>query len=231
MPQSILAKNHFLQAICIALLSMTCFQSGVAQEAIKTSSRTLLFEEDFEQGIERWEVFDPKTWRLNTSGDSTTFEITARKSDYKPSVRSPFHVAMLKEIELGSFALTLKVRSTEDTGDHRDCCLFFGFQDREHFYYIHMGANPDRICGQILIVNGEPRAPLTENTKPLPWTDDWHTIRLERDLDAGTIKIYFDDFTQPHLEVNDTTFGKGRIGIGSFDDMDEFDDIQIHLLK
>ena len=27
------------------------------------------------------------------------------------------------------------------------------------------------------------------------------------------------------MEVADTTFGRGRIGIGSFDDLNEFDDI------
>lgn len=202
-----------------------------ADEVSETTKSRLIFTEDFEQGIERWEVFDPKTWRLNTTGESTTFEITARKSDYKPKVRSPFHVAMLKEIELGSFALTLQVRSTKDTGNHRDCCLFFGFQDREHFYYVHMGAKPDSASGQIMIVDGKPRRPLTDNQRLVPWTDDWHQIRLERDLDTGSIRVYFDDFTKPHMEVNDTTFGRGRIGIGSFDDRDEFDDIQIHLLK
>jgi hypothetical protein len=39
--------------------------------------------------------------------------------------------------------------------------------------------------------------------------------------------IYFDDMTQPHLETNDKTFGAGRIGIGSFDDMDAFDSIVV----
>ncbi len=199
--------------------------------AIATSPATLLFEENFEQGIQRWEVFDPKTWSLNTTRDSTTFEIIARESEYKPTVRSPLHVAMLKGIELGSFAMTIKVRSTLDTGNHRDCCLFFGFQDREHFYYVHLGAKPDPASGQIMVVNGLPRTPITKNERPTPWGNDWHTIRLERDLEAGTIKVYFDDFSKPHLEVADTTFGKGRIGIGSFDDRDEFDDLEIHLLN
>ncbi len=50
-------------------------------------------------------------------------------------------------------------------------------------------------------------------------------VKLVRDAKAGTIAIYFDDMTTPHLSVNDKTFGKGRIGIGSFDDMDAFDEV------
>jgi hypothetical protein len=30
------------------------------------------------------------------------------------------------------------------------------------------------------------------------------------------------------MSVVDKTFGKGRIGIGSFDDMNDFDDIKLH---
>lgn len=31
-----------------------------------------------------------------------------------------------------------------------------------------------------------------------------------------------------HMEVKDTRFGKGRIGIGSFDDMNDFDEIRVY---
>jgi hypothetical protein len=41
------------------------------------------------------------------------------------------------------------------------------------------------------------------------------------------IKVYFDGMTEPHMEVADRTFGAGRIGIGSFDDLNEFDDIVV----
>ena len=30
------------------------------------------------------------------------------------------------------------------------------------------------------------------------------------------------------MKATDTTFGKGRIGIGSFDDMNEFDNIRLY---
>ena len=52
-------------------------------------------------------------------------------------------------------------------------------------------------------------------------------MKLVRDSKSGTITVYFGDMTKPHMQVTDKTFGKGRIGIGSFDDMNDFDDIKL----
>lgn len=183
-----------------------------------------VFEEDFTNGLAGWEVLDPDTWRENTDG---TVEITARQSDYKPPHRSPWHVSLVKDLQVGNTAIELRVRSTKDTGNHRDCCVFFGWQDAAHFYYVHLGAKPDPASGQIMIVDDAPRRPLTKNEKRVPWTDGWHNVRLERDTASGRIAIYFDDLTTPFLEVTDTTFGTGRVGIGSFDDLNAFDDVRV----
>ena len=188
---------------------------------------TIAFQEDFEAGSARWEMLDPATWRIIERDGNRTLEITARNSDYKPPVRSPGHVALIKDLQLGSFDLTFKVRSTKDTGNHRDCCVFFGYQDDQHFYYVHFGAKPDPHSGQIMIVNEAPRLAVTKNERLTPWDDQWHTVRVERNVDSGTIKAYFDDMTTPHMEVIDKNFKVGRIGIGSFDDLNEFDDLVV----
>ena len=78
-----------------------------------------------------------------------------------------------------------------------------------------------------MIVKNAPRLALTKNERKTPWNDEWHDVKLVRNLKSGTIKIYFDDMTKPHMIVNDTTFGKGRLGIGSFDDMNAFDQIEL----
>lgn len=185
------------------------------------------FQEDFESGVDRWEVLDPATWKLSKNDDNTTFEITKRESEYVPPVRSPGHVALVKDLELESFEITFRVRSTKDTGNHRDCCVFFAYQDDQHFYYAHLGAKPDPHSGQIMIVNEAPRLALTKNTNLTPWDDKWHNVRLVRRMPEGTIEVYFDSSDKPLMSVVDKTFAKGRIGIGSFDDMNEFDDVVV----
>ena len=126
---------------------------------------------------------------------------------------------------MGSFELTFRVKSTKDTGGHRDCCVFFNYQDDQHFYYVHLGARPDPHSGQIMIVKEAPRLALTKNVRKTPWDDDWHTVKLVRNVDSGDIKIFFDDMERPHMQVRDKTFTKGRIGLGSFDDLNAFDDV------
>ena len=123
--------------------------------------------------------------------------------------------------------MTFRVKSTKDTGGHRDCCVFFNHQNETNFYYVHLGANPDPHSGQIMIVKDAPRKAITVNKNKTPWDDEWHNVKLVRNSKKGTIKIYFDNMEKPHMSATDKTFGKGRIGIGSFDDMNDFDDIKI----
>ncbi|MEM0926822.1 MAG: hypothetical protein AAGJ83_12350, partial [Planctomycetota bacterium] len=186
-----------------------------------------VFSDDFESGSPSWEFLDPATWRLAQHDGSQTMEITARESEYRPPVRSPRHVALVKGLELGSFEIVFRVKSTKDTGNHRDCCVFFNYVDDQHFYYVHLGARPDPHSGQIMIVNEAPRLALTKNERPVPWDDAWHQVKVVRDVESGTISVYFDDMNKPHMEVNDTTFRVGRIGLGSFDDLNAFDDVVI----
>ena len=43
-------------------------------------------------------------------------------------------------------------------------------------------------------------------------------MRIERRVDAGTIKVFWNEDDAPVLTATDTTIGWGRVGFGSFDD-------------
>lgn len=217
----------FAALTCFALVSGGAIHADDAVPA-EMNGLPLVFHENFEDGIKRWETTDDEAWELSSKDGNTSFGLNRRKSDYQPKHRSPHNIALIKDLALTDFVMQYRVRSTKDTGNHRDCCTFFCHQDAEHFYYVHMGAKPDPHSGQIMIVNDAPRKAITENERKVPWDDEWHTIRLERLSKNGTIKVYFDNMEEPHMEVKDATFDKGRIGIGSFDDMNEFDDIVIY---
>ncbi|MCM2372407.1 hypothetical protein [Aporhodopirellula aestuarii] len=214
-------------------IALSAFAVPSALHAEDTSVATpnadgkVVFQDDFESGTGSWETLDPGTWELAERDGNHTLAITARQSDYVPPVRSPFHVALVKDLELESVEINFRVRSTKDTGNHRDCCVFFNYQDDQHFYYVHLGAKPDPHSGQIMIVNEAPRLAITQNEKPTPWDDDWHHVRVVRIVETGAIDVYFDDMETPHLSVIDKSFSKGRVGIGSFDDMNEFDDVVV----
>jgi hypothetical protein len=215
-------------------LSLSTLILGFSALAITATSFAeepeIVFEDNFENGIDRWEILDPETWKLSDRDGNHTFEITKRESDYRPPVRSPGHVALIKDLELESYEISFRVRSTFDTGNHRDCCVFFAYQGNQHFYYVHLGAKPDPASGQIMIVNEAPRLALTKNTNLTPWDDQWHKVRVVRRMPVGTIDVYFDAMEKPLMSVTNKTFAKGRIGIGSFDDMNEFDDVKVRRL-
>ena len=99
----------------------------------------LLFEDDFENGFGKWEIVNSKSWELQEHGKGKSLSISRRKSEYNPKVRSPRHIALMKGIQAENFVLTFKVRSTKDTGNHRDCCIFFCYQNATEFYYVHLG--------------------------------------------------------------------------------------------
>jgi hypothetical protein len=205
-----------------AWCSVACSPAVPAREPLP-----LVFEEDFSLGADRWEPTDPAAWKLGKDGERDVWGLDKRVSDYQPKVRSPHNVALVKNLELTDTVITFQVKSTRDTGHHRDCCVFFNWQDPEHFYYVHLGAKPDPASGQIMIVDGGPRRPLTTNDKPVPWDDGWHTVKLVRDVASGRIAVYFDDLDAPFIETHDKTFTRGRVGIGSFDDMNDFTAVRI----
>ena len=213
--------------VCTIALPFFATQS-FAQTTDEVDGLPLVFSDDFEKGSDRWETTDAKSWEMFNENGAHSFGLNKRISDYQPKVRSPHNIALIKDVALADFVLLFKVRSTNDTGNHRDCCAFFCHQDPEHFYYVHLGAKPDPASGQIMIVNNEPRRPLTENKKNVPWDNAWHTVKVVRKSEAGTIDVYFDDMKVPHLSATDKTFSKGRIGIGSFDDMNAFDDVRLY---
>ncbi len=191
----------------------------------------ILFEDHFDSADVAWEPTDARAWKLDAEGGNSFYRLF-QQSDYEPPFRSPFNIALAKELSLGSFDLSARVRSTVKDYEHRSMVLVFGYQDPAHFYYVHFGKQADEHANQIFIVNDAPRTKIsTTTTAGTNWTDDWHEIRLMRDLPSGLIEVYFDDLEKPAMAATDQTFGKGRIGVGSFDDTGDWDDIVVRQLR
>jgi hypothetical protein len=107
-------------------------------------------------------------------------------------------------------------------------CLFFGYQDPAHFYYVHIAKKADDHANQIFIVDGAPRKKIsTKSTEGTPWDDGWHHVKIIRSASDGRIEVYFDDLKTPIMTATDKTFTWGRVGIGSFDDSGNWTDIKL----
>jgi hypothetical protein len=52
-----------------------------------------------------------------------------------------------------------------------------------------------------------------------------------RRIEDGAIEVYFDDLTTPVMTATDKRFSWGRVGIGSFDDTGNWDDVTLRGVK
>jgi hypothetical protein len=188
----------------------------------------LLFEDDFEKGAERWQPSDKAAWKI-TKSDKGQHYHQFQQSKIKTPFRSPFNFSLIKDLNLADFVFEAKVLSTGKDGPHRDMCLFFGYQDASHFYYVHLAKKSDDHANQIFIVNGADRVKIsTKTSSGTAWDDKWHNVKITRNVQDGSIQIYWDDMKAPVMTATDRTFTWGQVGIGSFDDSGLWDDVKIH---
>lgn len=211
------------------LTLLTClYLVATAQRLVAAApDLPLLLSEDFEKGADRWQPTDPSAWKIVETPGGKVYSLFG-KSVYKPPHRSPFNFALIKEMSVGDFVLEAKVQSTIKDYPHRDICLVFGYQNPAHFYYVHFGKKTDDHANQIFIVNDAPRLKISTKTTPgTNWTDEWHKVKIVRTIDDGQIAVYFDDLETPAMTATDKTFVWGQVGVGSFDDIGNFDDVKL----
>ncbi len=188
----------------------------------------VVYEEDFSGGKSNdWVFADPEAWKVETK-DNESFLSSFQDSNYKPEVRSPENISWLKDLEVGSFVLDATVRSTQAEYGHRDVCFLFNRVDASHFYYVHIATKADARANSVFLVNGEPRVSICDDrTDGTKWTEDWHHVRIIRNVDSGEIRVFFDDMDEAIMKTSDKTFLKGSIGFGAFDDTADLDKLTI----
>lgn len=183
---------------------------------------------DFSDGAKDWTPTDPNAWKVIKDGDKDVYAIMKKKSDYKPPVRSPYNRTIYQGAEVSDFVYDVELRSTTPYYNHRDLCLFFGYQDESHFYYVHFGQEADPHSNSIFLVNDAPRVSIAnKTTKGTKWDDEFHHVRIVRNVEHGLIEVYFDDMENPIMVANDKTFTHGKVGIGSFDDQGNFNTVKL----
>lgn len=213
-------------ALCLAALAAAAFPSQ-AEDA--PAGYKLQYEDSFGEGsLDKFDFTDKAAWELVDEGGNVVLGLTG-SSSYLPPVRSPLNIAWVKDLQADKFILDVKAKQTGKEYGHRDLCFFFGGQDATHYYYVHLATKADDHANSIFIVNGKPRLSIAQKrTDGTDWTTDYHHIRIKRDTDSGLIEVYYDDMDKPVMTASDRQFGKGRIGLGSFDDVGQFDDLKIY---
>ncbi len=197
----------------------------IAEETVPPEKYPALFTSDFSGGLGAWVMTDPAAWKIEDESGDAKFSLFG-KSDYEAPVRSPHNMARIKDLVVTDFELEVDAKQTGKEYGHRDLCFFFGYQDPSHFYYVHLATVADPHANSIFLVNGTPRVSIAQKrTNGTDWKTGYHRIRIERNTESGTITVYFNDMKTPVMETVDKTFLYGEVGLGSFDDTGNFDNL------
>ncbi len=212
--------------LAIVLAAIIPISRFVTIEVNTTSVQELakVYSTDFENGADNWKFID-HGWNVKKTESSHVLSQHTKKSDHQPKFRSPFHIALLNNKVVTDFQLDVRVLSTHEDYKHRDACLFFNYQSPTRFYYVHLGKKTDPHANQIFIVNDADRTKISlTTTDGTDWDDQWHNVRVTRNVATGEIQVFFDNMTKPVMTAVDKTFTWGQVGLGSFDDTTDWDD-------
>jgi hypothetical protein len=187
--------------------------------------RGLQFRDDFDSGdLSSWEFPHPEDWVIQAEGGNRFLHMLRPREPGVP--RRPLQFARLKKANVGSFEFAARVR--REAGS---MIVVFNYVDTLHFYYAHLSVDQGTqqpVHNGLFIVNGEPRRRLAglEAAPALP-DKDWHEVRIRRNARSGHIEVFMDGEKAPRFSVQDRTFNCGQIGIGSFAETGDFDDIRL----
>jgi len=206
--------STMFQKICILIASITPITT-IAQEVV----RPLDFSE-------KWTLADPQAWAWEKSDAGPVLSLK-KQSEFTSNIRRPRNLAWFDGRTWGSFRLTAEVRLDLFNDGNNDVCIAFGQTSETKFYYAHLGETADGVHLHIHLVNDADRQPITKTrVDSLPWKPEhWHQLAIERDVNAGTIRVSFDG--KEVLAAEDRTLGEGKIGLGSFDDLGSFRAVKV----
>jgi hypothetical protein len=149
------------------------------------------------------------------------------------TIRKPAGMAILRSAPITNFSLEVDLRSDAPVDLLvRDVEVIFGYRSTTEFYYVHLAAKTDAVHTGIFLVNNADRKRLDDGkATPRLMDQAWHRVRVERDTTSGAIRVFFDRDTTPMLTAVDRTLTAGRVGVGSFDETGEFNNLEVRTLS
>ena len=185
----------------------------------------ITFQDGFESGnLDAWLLPYAEDWSILSEGGSHYLHMNRNREPGVP--RRPLQFALIKQAKVGSFDFQARLRR-----EGKSMIVVFNYVDTLHFYYTHLSGDrgtDQPVHNGVFIVNGEPRKRIAGTDAPPALPDrDWHRVRVVRHVASGSIQVFMDGQSQPLFSVVDSTFTCGEVGIGSFDETGDFDDVAL----
>ncbi len=182
------------------------------------------FTDNFDDGnANGWTPLTPSRWQVSNDAGSLRYYLNT--SNYNsPDDKRLGELSLINSQTWGDFTFECDAKS-EDAGignSGADLSIVFGYQDFDSYYYVNYNREPG-FTEMHRIHDGSPRVTLATYNAPTFVDGNYHKLRIERE--GSVIRAYFDGILI--LSGNDSFFGEGRIGVGSFNDAGYFDNIVI----
>ena len=118
---------------------------------------------------------------------------------------------------------------------NRDVIIVFGYRSDTEFYYAHLSTdNTIYPHNGIFKVNNADRERIdyqwngrSRGANPAIVDAEWHDVRVKHLPSTGEIAVYVDGSRDPLITATDKTFGSGRVGFGSFDNIGRLRDLRV----
>lgn len=186
---------------------------------------------DFDEGdLSAWTI-DGGEWRLvEVPERGGVLELWKFGAPPRDPVRRPGSVILAPTPAIGSFELEVDLRTLQPERFGADIIVVFGYQDPHHYYYAHISNDSNNEHHHVIYkVEGAKgsRTQIDNEIDPEPTLrDGWQKLRLTRSA-AGRVEVFVDDMENPTLTADDSTWPRGRVGLGSFNDNSQFDNLVV----
>lgn len=223
-PRTALAAMLALGVAAVATLGLKAATTLVSASGAPVL-RSVDLRDNFEQAdLGLWLFPHPEDWAILSEGTNHYLHMVRAGEPGVP--RRPLQFALLKGVNVGSFEFSTRLRR-----EKRSLIVVFNYVDTLHFYYAHLSRDrgtEQPVHNGIFIVNGEPRQRIAGlDALPALPDEQWHRVRVVRNARSGSIQLFMDDQSQPLFALTDSTFTCGQVGIGSFDETGDFDDVEL----
>ncbi len=207
------------------LVGLSILSSSIAALNVSAQAQCpspITFTDDFEDG----DAFDwsPQTasrWQVSSDGGSLRYFLNT--TDYEPTGAGVGELSLIRGRRWADFKFECSAKSADAIGGvgAADLCIIFGYQNSGSYYYINF--NGSQGLTQLIRVHDGGTTVLDTHSPPTFADANYHSLRVERT--GSQIRAFFDG--GQILSANDSFFGEGQIGVGSFNDSGYFDDVSV----
>lgn len=169
-----------------------------------------------------WSPLNVNRWQVSSDDGSLRYFLNTTNYDSPDGIRMG-EISLSSSGPCGDFTLECLAKSADAAigGEAADLCVAFGYQDEDSYYYINFNATPG--LTQLHRIHDGNLVTLATYNQATFNDGNYHILRVERS--DNQILAFFDG--NQLFAVNDSFFGAGQLGVGSFNDSGYFDDVQI----